>query len=230
MNCVILQPSYIPWRGYFHQIQKSDVFVFYDDIQYDKHGWRNRNRIKTANGSQWLTIPVLKKGNVEKSRKIREIEIAWDRPWNRRHLAAITQSYGKAPYFDWLQPLLNKWYAQTPVLLADFTIALTIELAACLGIRNTRFVRSSEINVGGSRTDRLIEIVRAVGCDHYVSGPAARNYLEEGRFHSAGVTLEYMTYAYDEYPQLYPVFDPNVSILDLMMMTGERAPLHIWAP
>ena len=203
--------------------------MFYDDVQYDTHGWRNRNRIKTVNGSQWLTIPVLKRGNVEESREIREIGIAWDRPWNRKHLAAITQSYRKAPYFDRLYPLLNKWYDQKPVLLADFTIALTIELAACLGIRNTRFVRSSQLNVTGYRTDRLIGIVKAVGCDHYISGPAARGYLEESRFRSAGVTLEYMTYSYDEYPQLYPVFDPHVSILDLMMMTGEMAPRHIWA-
>src|SRR5579862_5345745 len=84
-KCVILQPSYIPWRGVFHQIYKSDIFVFYDDVQYDKHGWRNRNRVKTPKGPQWLTIPVHKKGNVEHQRAIQEIEICWERPWNKRH-------------------------------------------------------------------------------------------------------------------------------------------------
>jgi hypothetical protein len=229
MNCVILQPSYIPWRGYFHQIQRADVFVFYDDVQYDKHGWRNRNRIKTAQGSQWLTIPVLKKGNVEASREIREIEIAWDRPWNRKHLTAIMQSYRKAPCFDWLCPSLQKWYSRTPAMLADFTIAFTIELADCLGLRGTRFVRSSELKIPGYRTDRLIDIVKAVGCNHYITGPAARGYLEEDKFSDAGVTLEYMEYNYPEYPQLYPLFDPHVSILDLLMMTGGDAPRYIWA-
>ena len=104
MKCAILQPSYIPWRGYFHQIQKADVFVFYDDVQYDKHGWRNRNRIKTAGGTQWLTIPVQKKGNVAEAREIREIEISWDRPWNRKHLSTLVQSYAKAPCFDKYAP------------------------------------------------------------------------------------------------------------------------------
>ena len=229
MNCVILQPSYIPWRGYFHQIQKADVFVFYDDVQYDKHGWRNRNRIKTQQGSQWLTIPVLTKGSVEECREIREIAIAWDRPWNRKHLAAITHSYHKAPYFDWLCPLLHQSYSLSPARLADFTIALTIELAKWMGLRSTQFVRSSELNIPGCRTDRLINIVKAVGCDHYVTGPAARNYLEEDKFRSQNVTLEYMEYHYPEYPQLYPLFDPHLSILDLLMMTGGAAPRYIWA-
>lgn len=229
MNCVILQPSYIPWRGYFHQIQRADVFVFYDDIQYDKHGWRNRNRIKTAQGSQWLTIPVRSKGNVKERREVREIEIAWDRPWNRKHLAAILHSYRRAPWFGWLCPLLDKWYLQTPAMLADFTIPFTIELAGCLGLGGTRFLRSSELNIPGYRTDRLIDIVKVVGCDNYITGPSARGYLEEEKFRDAGVTLEYMEYDYPEYPQLYPSFDPHVSILDLLMMTGADAPRYIWA-
>src|SRR5512137_2231580 len=110
MKCAVIQPSFIPWRGYFHQIQKSDVFVFYDDVQYDKHGWRNRNRIKTAQGTQWLTIPVEKKGNVEQAREIREIAIAWDRSWNRKHLSALTQSYNKTPFFAEVAPALKEWY------------------------------------------------------------------------------------------------------------------------
>src|SRR5580692_4657424 len=99
MTCVILQPSYIPWRGYFHQIQKADLFVFYDDAQYDKHGWRNRNRIKTPQGPQWLTIPVNKKGNVEHQRAIQEIEICWEQPWNKRHHLTLQHAYKHAPFF-----------------------------------------------------------------------------------------------------------------------------------
>jgi hypothetical protein len=166
---------------------------------------------------------------VEASREIREIEIAWDRPWNRKHLASIMQSYRKAPCFDWLCPSLQKWYSRTPAMLADFTIAFTIDLADCLGLRGTRFVRSSELKIPGYRTDRLIDIVKAVGCNHYITGPAARGYLEEDKFSDAGVTLEYMEYNYPEYPQLYPLFDPHVSILDLLMMTGGDAPRYIWA-
>ncbi len=228
MKCTILQPSYIPWRGYFHQIQKSDVFVFYDDVQYDKHGWRNRNRIKTAQGAQWLTIPVRKKGNVEEAKEIREVEIAWDRPWNRKHLSALTQSYTKAAWFGDFAPLLNEWYSSTPSKLADFAIELTIELANRLGIHRARFLRSSQLGVPGFRTERLISIVKSVGCDHYISGPSAKNYLREDSFREAGITLEYMHYDYPEYPQLYPPFDPYVSILDLLFMTGKDAPKYIW--
>src|ERR1700730_7775673 len=107
MKCVILQPSYIPWTGFFHQIQKADVFVFYDDVQYDKHGWRNRNRIKTPQGPQWLTIPVKKKGNVEKKRRILDIEIDWQRPWNKKHHLSIRQAYQRAPFYAHWEPFLE---------------------------------------------------------------------------------------------------------------------------
>src|SRR6185295_8342348 len=106
MKCVINQPNYIPWRGYFHQIKKADVFVFYDDVQFDKHGWRNRNRIKTSNGPVWLTIPVASRGNVVHHTPINAIEILWDKPWNEKHWATLRQAYAKAPYFARYAPLL----------------------------------------------------------------------------------------------------------------------------
>ena len=229
MKCAILQPSYIPWRGYFHQIQNADVFVFYDDVQYDKHGWRNRNRIKTAGGTQWLTIPVQKKGNVEEAREIREIEISWDRPWNRKHLSTLVQSYAKAPFFDQYAPMFEQWYSSSPCRLAQFTMDLTEQLAGLLGIRHTRFLRSSELGISGYRTDRLISIVKALKCDHYISGPSAREYLVEDHFAQEGITVEYMRYDYPEYPQLYPPFDAQVSIVDLLVMVGADAPKYIWA-
>src|SRR5580704_10335269 len=108
MTCVVLQPSYIPWRGYFHQIQKADVFVFYDDVQYDRDGWRNRNRIMGPHGPQWLTIPVSRKGSVVNRTPIASIAINWDTEWNTRHWKTLQQVYARAPYFrecaDWLEP------------------------------------------------------------------------------------------------------------------------------
>lgn len=229
MTCVILQPSYIPWRGYFHQIQKADQFVFFDDVQYDKHGWRNRNRIKTPQGPQWLTIPVRAKDNVGEHRTIHEIEIDWDRPWSRKHLESLRQAYRRAPFSAEWEPFLAEVYARTPSHLAPFTIDLTIELARRLGIAHTRFLRSSELGIPGHRTGRLIAIVQHLGCDRYVSGPSARGYLEEDRFAEAGITLEYMRYDYPEYPQLHPPFDPKVTVLDLLFMTGPDAPKYIWS-
>lgn len=223
MNVVILQPSYIPWRGYFDQIRRADLFIFYDDVQYDKHGWRNRNQIKTAQGKQWLTIPVHSKGATE-GVLIKDIRIDWSRPWAKNHLKALTFAYQKAAHFKDYLPLLRAFYDRRDECLADFTIETTILLSRELGIPSTRFLRSSELpGITGARTDRLIQILKQVGAKHYISGPAAREYIEWEKFAEAGITLEYMEYKYPDYPQLYPPFDPYMTILDLLFMTGRNA-------
>jgi len=228
MNCVILQPSYIPWRGFFHQIQKSDVFVFYDDVQFDKRGWRNRNRIKTPQGGKWLTIPVHSKGHQIEHTPIHEIEICRDQDWSHQHWLTLQQQYGKAPHFGRYRELLERFYNRRDALLADFTIDLTIQIAGELGLHNTSFIRSSTLGVTGVKTDRLLNVLAKVKATHYISGPSARDYIEADKFAAAGITLEFMTYDYPEYPQLYPPFDPQVSILDLLFMTGPDAPRFIW--
>jgi hypothetical protein len=229
MNVVILQPSYIPWRGYFDLIRKSDLFIFYDDVQYDKRGWRNRNQIKTPRGKQWLTIPVFSRGSQTENISINQIKVVWENPWNQDHLKAFHHSYAKAPYFEKYVPLLNELYNRHDDYLADFTIESTIALARELGIAHTRFMRSSEIpGITGQKTDRLIEILQAVGATHYISGPSAKDYIENDKFDAAGITLEYMEYNYPEYPQLHPPYDPFVTIFDLLFMTGSEAPNYIF--
>ena len=225
VRCAIVQPSYIPWRGYFDLIRRVDVFVFYDDVQYDRRGWRNRNRIKTAQGSRWLTIPVHARGAQTDHLPINSVRMV-DSDWPRRHLDALRRSYAAAPYFgryaDWLEHI----YAAPPPLLADFTIALTRDIAATLALE-ARFLRSSELGVTGAKTARLLAVLRAVGATTYLSGPSARSYIEEEQFARAGIELEWMEYHYPEYPQLHPPFDPQVSILDLLFMTGDRAGEYI---
>jgi hypothetical protein len=223
MKCVILQPSYIPWRGVFDQIRQADVFVFYDDVQYDKHGWRNRNQIKTPNGKQWLTIPVSAKGAVTDALPINQVPIVWTKAWNKEHLKTLRQNYGKAPHFKRYEPLLEEFYGRQDKLLADFTIDFTIALSRTLGIEHTRFLRSSTLECSGQKTARLIELLQKIGADHYLSGPSARDYIETEQFEAAGIKLDYFRYDYPEYPQQYPPYDPNVSVLDLMFMTGEKA-------
>jgi len=228
VNVVILQPSYIPWRGYFDQIRRADLFVFYDDVQYDKRGWRNRNQIKTLHGKQWLTIPVYSRGAQAKNIPINQIRVVWDDPWSEAHFKAILHSYGKAPHFDRYLPLLESFYQRHDEFLADFTIDFTVALARELGNAHTRFIRSSELaGVEGQKTDRLIQILAAVGATHYISGPSASDYIEKEKFEAAGITLEYMEYNYPEYPQLYPPFDPHVTILDLLFMTGPEASSYL---
>jgi hypothetical protein len=227
LRCVILQPSYVPWRGYFHQIQKADVFVCYDDVQYDKRGWRNRNRIKTAAGPRWLTIPVHSHGTQLEHTPIFDIRIAWSQPWSRDHWRSLQSAYRKAPYFERYAGLLEAFYQRHDERLADFVIDLTIALAAELGLGATRFLRASSLAARGVKTDRLLDILTRLGATHYISGPAAQAYIETEKFQEAGINLEYMVYDYGEYPQLYPPFDSQVSILDLLFMTGPHAPEYI---
>jgi len=227
VNVVILQPSYIPWRGYFDQIRRADLFIFYDDIQYDKHGWRNRNQIKTSQGKQWLTIPVHSRG-VTQGIPIKDVRIDASKPWAKQHARALSVAYAKAPHFAAYAPLLEEVYGRRDELLADFTIWLTVRIAREIGIADTKFMRSSEIpGIDGQKTDRLIRILERVGATHYLSGPSARDYLERDQFEAAGISLEYLEYRYAEYPQLHAPYDPHVTILDLLFMVGKDARRYI---
>ncbi|MDX9992037.1 MAG: WbqC family protein [Anaerolineales bacterium] len=230
MNVVILQPSYIPWRGVFDQIRRADLYIFYDDVQYDKHGWRNRNQIKTGQGKQWLTIPVHSAGATQ-GLLIKDAKIDWSKPWAKNHWKALAFAYAKAPYFQRYASFLEPFYQRSDPLLADFTIDLTIALARAMGITQTRFMRSSAIpGISGEKTDRLIQILSSVGAKNYISGPSARDYIEADKFEQAAITLEYMRYNYPEYPQLYSPYDPYVSILDLLFMVGEQALSYLSRP
>lgn len=222
-TAVVIQPSYIPWRGYFDLVRRSDIFVFYDDVQYDKHGWRNRNRVKTASGARWLTIPVHAKGNTVDATPINQIRIDWARDWRRSHLEQLRHSYSRAPYFKECAPLLDAIYSDASEHLADFTIAGTVHIARHLGLESARFMRSSELHASGSKNDRLIEVLQKVGATHYISGPSARSYIDEQRFKDANIALEYIEYAYEPYEQLHPPYDGGVSILDLLFMKGADA-------
>jgi hypothetical protein len=220
MKAVILQPSYIPWRGYFHQISKADVFVFLDDVQYDRRGWRNRNRIKTAQGSRWLTIPVHSRGVQIENTPIKDIQISWEKDWIGDHWQSIESSYHRAPFFELVSPMLREYFQIKPTHLADFTIELTTGISNYIGIAGTKFIRSSSLDVTGIKTDRLISILKSISADQYLTGPSAKNYIEETKFLDNNISLEYMMYDYREYAQLYPPYDPQVSIIDLMFMTG----------
>lgn len=228
MKCVILQPSYIPWRGYFHQIQKADVFVFYDDAQYDRSGWRNRNQIKTKDGLKWLTIPVHRKGAVTDGIPINQIRIDWSRPWAKRHWESIRHAYGRAPHFDDYREMLEVLYSRRSELLVDFVVDTTIALAQRLGITKTQFIRSSTLPAQGHKTDRVISILKLLDADYYISGPSAKSYLEMEKF--GDIPVEFMDYDYPPYPQLYGDFAGNVSVLDLMFMAGQNAGRLIWQP
>ena len=198
MKVVILQPCYIPWRGYFHQIQKADLFIFYDCVQYDDRGWRNRNIVKTNKGPLWLSIPTRSKGVQAQQTPIADVEIVWEKDWRKKHLGSIQMNYSKAPYYSLYKNFLNDIYTQKHHKLADFTCYSTERLALELGITNTEFLRSSSMKISGTKTDRLLNILKKVNAKTYISGPSAKAYMEEEKFFDTGISIEYMQY---DYPQ-----------------------------
>lgn len=213
----ILQPSYLPWLGYFEQIARCDVFVLYDDVQYDKGGWRNRNRVKIPGGPHWLTVPVLTKGG--NFPLLRDVRINNSQPWARNHLKTLAQYYSKAPhfgrYFPGLQALLERGWD----LLALLDRAVIEWLCGCFGIA-TPLVWSSELGVEGDRLERLAAIVRHFGGDVFYEGAAGKDYIPEGFFAERGVSVEFQDYRHPVYPQLHGGFVSHLSAVDLLFNVG----------
>jgi hypothetical protein len=218
----IVQSCYIPWKGYFDLINLVDEFILYDDRQYTRRDWRNRNRIKTAQGTQWLTIPVEVKGRYDQ--RIDEARIS-DPDWADRHWKTLVHSYASAPYFDHNRETFRSLYEEaTDPRLSAVNRRFLEAICRILGI-GTRFSWSTDYVAEGTKTERLVSLCLAAGASAYLSGPSARDYMDETLFEAAGIALDYMDYAgYPEYPQLHPPFDHAVSVVDLIFCTGPDAP------
>ncbi len=213
----ILQSSYLPWLGYFDQIARSDVFVIYDDVQFEKGSWRNRNRIKTSQGIKWLTVPVLTKGKALPL--INQVRINNVDHWQRKHIKTLEQNYRKSEYFetyagDLFQILECKWE-----LLTDLNLTLIKWFMSVLGI-NTKLVMSSDLNIEGYGTSRLIEIIKYLGGTSFYEGAAGKNYIEENLFESEGIQIVYQEYEHPTYTQLFEGFMPYLSVIDLIFNNG----------
>jgi hypothetical protein len=216
----IVQSNYIPWKGYFDIINMVDLFIFHDDLQYTKQDWRNRNKIKTSCGTEWLSIPC----GSDENRLICEVEL-WDKSWQRKHWHKITQYYQHAPYFELYKDFFEDFYLHNNwVNLSNLNQYLIKKISRLfLGI-NTEFDDSRRYNLKEKRAARMLELLKKVGVNEYLSGPAAKNYLDERQFEDAGIKLLWMDYnGYLEYDQLYPPFVHNVSIIDLLFNVGEKA-------
>lgn len=226
---VITQSNYIPWRGYFDLMRQCDEFILGDSVQYTHKDWRNRNRIKTTQGPLWLTVPVESAGTSFASLRIEEARIA-DPRWAKLHLKTLHHAYNKAPHYKetmaWLAPLYEE--AADESRLSLMNERLLGGIAGRLGLQ-TPIVRTgayfpAETLDGLDRTERIIRICRAAGAGRYLSGPAARAYLNAAAMAEAGIEVAWMDYSrYAPYPQLWGDFDPAVSIVDLLVSTGPGA-------
>ncbi|MEB3983916.1 WbqC family protein [Mycobacterium sp. 663a-19] len=221
----IVQSNYIPWRGYFDLIASVDEFIIYDDMQYTKRDWRNRNRIKTSQGLQWLTVPVLVKGRYYQ--KIRETQIGGTN-WAKAHWRSLEFNYSAAPHFaevaDWLAPI---YLEESHTYLSLLNRRLLEAICGYLNIR-THMTNSWDYELADGKTERLAHLCRQAGATEYVSGPSARSYVDEHVFDALGIQLTWFDYdGYRDYTQLWGAFEPAVSILDLLFNVGTDAPDYL---
>lgn len=221
----VIQSNYIPWKGYFDIINDVDLFIFYDDVQYTKNDWRNRNQIKTSHGPLWLTIPT----GSNLSFKICDVELP-DSRWAAKHWKSICQNYTKAPYFNLYKPFFEEIYlGKSWLRLSDFNQhVIRVISTELLGIKS-EFRDSRHFDARGTKQERLLDLLVKAGAEKYVSGPSAKEYIDVDAFSEAGIKLIYKDYSnYPRYRQFHPPFTHYVSIIDLLFHEGPHSPYYIW--
>lgn len=219
MTISILQSNYIPWKGYFDIIAKSDVFVIYDEVQFTKNDWRNRNLIKTINGLQWLSIPVRQ---LNLSQKIYETNVLRD-DWIKKHISTLQTNYGRAPFFKDFKDAIFDIYSLQTNNLSEINKAFIQGICKILEI-DTKIIDSRELDLQGDKVERLVTACKKLNASKYLSGPAAKSYINENQFTENNIELEWMDYSgYKEYNQLFPPFEHGVTILDLLFNEGPNA-------
>lgn len=220
MRIAVIQSCYLPWRGYFDFINSVDLFVIYDDVQYSTGSWRNRNRLKTRNGLQWITVPV----RARLGQRIDEVqigEVSGGR-WQDRHRRQLYDALHTAPHYADAVDIWEACVALPHSRLTELNLELIVAICRYLAI-DVPIVRSSDYAPRGSSTERLVNLLVGLGATSYLSGPTAKSYLEPWRFRAAGIRLEYKSYDYPPYPQLWGPFEGAVTVLDLIANCGRRA-------
>ncbi len=215
---IITQSNYIPWKGYFDGINIADEFVVYDDMQYTKRDWRNRNIIKTANGPLWLAIPIEVKGKY--LQKINESLVA-EANWGTKHWKSIQSNYGKSPFYKEYKDIFEPLYLNpASTFLTDINLSFIRAINEIMGIK-TRILDSREFTLAEGKTERLVEICKQLNATDYYTGAAAKNYMDEALFEQENIKVHYFDYSgYPEYPQLFPPFEHAVTVLDLLFNVG----------
>jgi hypothetical protein len=216
VRVAIIQSNFIPWRGYFDIIDDVDLFIYHDDLQYTKGDWRNRNKILTANGQAWVTVPVK---YLHTGQLIIETKIDYSAPWVKKITNRIRESYQRAEYFSKYSKDFFEILGAGHETISELNRSLNAWIMDVLEI-DTPVRLSLDFSPTGKKTDRLIELLSRAGAKSYLSGPAAKDYIEVEKFQKADIGLEYKSYAYKEYPQVHGGFEPNISIIDLIFNCG----------
>ena len=212
------QPNYLPWLGLFHKVGAADVWVVADDVQFPKHGLTNRNRVRTATGWQWLTVPVLTRGKGLQT--IDQVEIDSASNWREKHLKSLRWNYSKAPYFSHYEEFLSRYYTTDWRQLLDLNLEFCRFVLGELRIE-VELRRTSEFEVREDRTLRLLDLAIALDCGGYLAGAgSSRQYLDPAAFDQAGVECRFSGFRHPVYPQCYPGFEPSMSTLDLLLNCG----------
>jgi hypothetical protein len=223
----IVQSNYLPWKGYFDLIASVDEFILYDDVQFTRRDWRNRNRIKTSGGVQWLTVPVVVKGRYHQL--VNEVEIAGVE-WARDHWRALEHNYRKADCFDDVAVLLKPVFLRSWHMLSDLNREFIQLICGYLNIETT-ISSSSDYKLIEGRSERLADLANQAGATEYISGPAAMAYLDEEPFRQRDVGVRWFSYdGYSDYPQLWGEFVHEVSIVDLLFNCGPRSSNYLQYP
>ncbi len=237
MKAVIVQPFYLPWIGYFGMIEKADIFVFADNLQFLKKSWQRRNKIKTINNtSKWISVPVTGKykqnisevginNSVEYKQKSKVVD------WKGQHWDLISSSYSKAPYFDDYKDDVKEIFERDWELLADLDIYATKKISELLGLKLPDFVNASDLDdANGIKVDYILNVCNEIGADAYISGPVAKDYIninEYQKFKQKNVDLYWFEFTHPVYPQIGSEFIPYLSIIDLLFNTGKKSKDHI---
>lgn len=211
----VLQSNYIPWRGYFDMIASVDEFIIYDEVQYTRQDWRNRNKIKTPSGIAWISIPV----GTDINRSIREVLLP-SGIWYNKHLTMLEHNYCKAKYFKEIMPIIRSVYIKNHKFLSELNCDFIKIICAYLNIR-TKISYSWDYVLEGCKNERLVNLCIQSGATEYVSGPAAQSYIDESLFQKSRIQLTWFDYHnFPSYPQLWGEFEPYVTILDLLFNCG----------
>jgi hypothetical protein len=218
----LLQPSYLPWIGYFNQVLSVDEFVFLDDVQYTKNDWRNRNRIKTPTGSLWLTLPVNDKNRISSKLLINQVEIKNNNDL-LKHLTTIEMNYKKAKYYSEFYPILKDFLSQDWKMLSELNIDFIDLVLSYLGIKK-KIHKSSDFDIEQTtKMDRIIKICNLFGADRYLSGSAAKDYINIDIFKRSNISVEFQNYDHPYYPQIWGEFISHLSIIDLLLNNGRKS-------